>query len=57
MKLNSFFYLFLIAIFFHLFMYQLKKLDIKNTKTCLNKFKSNNFLGFLVFSSILIGKL
>jgi len=57
MKLSNFFYICLIAIFFHLFLFQLKKLNIKNTKVCLNKFKSNNFLGFLIFLSLLGGKI
>ena len=57
MSLNSFFYIFLIVIFFHLFLYQLKKLDVKKTDNCLQKFKSNNFLGFLVLSSLIVGKI
>ena len=57
MKLNNFFYMSLIIIFFHLFFYQIKKLDIRNTDNCLKKFKSNNFLGFLILTSLLIGKL
>ena len=57
MKLNNFFYMSLIIIFFHLFFYQIKNLDIKNTDNCLKKFKSNNFLGFLILTSLLIGKL
>jgi len=57
MSLNNFFYIFLIIVFFHLFFYQLKKLDIKKTSNCLQKFKSNNFLGLLILSSLLIGKI
>ncbi len=57
MGLNSFFYMFLIIIFFHLFLYQLKKLNVKETNNCLQKFKSNNFLGFLVLSSLIVGKI
>ena len=57
MKLNNFFYMSLIIIFFHLFFYQIKNLDIRNTDNCLKKFKSNNFLGFLILISLLIGKL
>ena len=56
MKLNNFFYMSLIIIFFHLFFYQIKSLDVRNTDNCLKKFKSNNFLGFLILISILIGK-
>ena len=57
MSLNSFFYMFLIIIFFHLFLFQLKKLNVKETNNCLQKFKSNNFLGFLVLSSLIVGKI
>jgi len=57
MCLNIFFYMFLIIIFFHLFLYQLKKLNVKETNNCLQKFKSNNFLGFLVLSSLIVGKI
>ena len=57
MKLNNFFYMASIIIFIHLFLYQVKSLDIKNTEDCLKKFKSNNFLGFLILTSILIGKI
>jgi len=56
MKLNNFFYIFSLFVFFHLFFYQIKKLDIKNSKDCLQKFKSNNFLGIIILTSILIGK-
>ena len=57
MSLNNFFYISLVIVFFHLFLYQLKKLDIKKTSNCLQKFKSNNFLGLLILSSLLIGKI
>ena len=35
--------------------YQIKTLNISNPQMCLKIFKSNNFLGFLVFVNILIG--
>ena len=47
----------LLLIFLHLFIFQILKLDIKNEKKCLNIFKSNNFLGFIVFINILLGKI
>ena len=56
MNLNNFFYLFLLIIFFHLFLYQIKKLNIKDAKDCLQKFKSNNFLGIIILTGILFGK-
>tara|TARA_Y100001970_G_C14155111_1_gene815086 strand:+ start:36 stop:899 length:864 start_codon:yes stop_codon:yes gene_type:complete len=57
MNLNKFFYLLLIPIFFQIFILQIKKLDINNSMSCLKVFKSNNFLGFLVFISIFLGKI
>ena len=56
MSLNNFFYFFLLIIFFHLFLYQIKKLNIKDAKDCLQKFKSNNFLGIIILTGILFGK-
>ena len=56
MNLNNLYYIFLLVIFFHLFLYQIKNLKIEDAKNCLQKFKSNNLLGFFVLSSILIGK-
>ncbi len=57
MKLNIFYFIFLFLIFFQMFYFQLKKLNIKNSSSCLKVFKSNNFLGLLVFLSLLIGKI
>ena len=56
MELNKLYFIFLILVFFHIFYLQLNKLEIKRPKSCLLIFKSNNFLGLLVFVSILIGK-
>ena len=47
----------LIIIILHLFIYQLSNLNIGSNKNCLKIFKSNNFLGFLIFINILIGKI
>ena len=56
MNLNKFFYLFTVFISVHLFYFQIKKLNIKDPNNCLQIFKSNNFLGLLIFSGIIIGK-
>ena len=53
---NIYFILFIIPIF-HLFFYQLKIFNSKNSESCLRAFKSNNFLGFLVFLNLLINKI
>ena len=56
-KYNIFYFMLQLIISFQLFYYQVYKLNIKNSKLCLNIFKSNNFLGFLVFLNLIIGKL
>ena len=56
MELNKYYFLFLIIIFIQLFYLQLKKLDVKTPSNCLKTFKSNNFLGFIIFINLLIGK-
>ncbi|MDC3174609.1 4-hydroxybenzoate octaprenyltransferase [Candidatus Pelagibacter sp.] len=52
-----YYFMFLIFPILQLLSFQIKNLDFKNTTDCLNKFKSNNFLGLLIFMNILIGKL
>ena len=57
MKFKTFYFMFLSIPILHLLVFQIFKLNIKNTNDCLKKFKSNNFLGLLIFINILIGKL
>jgi len=57
MNFKTFYYLFLAVPFLHLFIFQLKKLRINDPNNCLNKFKSNNYLGLIIFINILIGKI
>ena len=54
---NIFYYAFSLIIGYHLFLYQLKSVDLDNPMNCLKIFKSNNFLGFIIFVQILIGKI
>tara|TARA_B100000902_G_scaffold216088_1_gene205496 strand:- start:7071 stop:7538 length:468 start_codon:yes stop_codon:yes gene_type:complete len=56
MSLNKYYFVFLILIFIQIFFLQLKKLDIKNPSNCLKIFKSNNFLGLMVLTNLIIGK-
>jgi len=56
LKLNYNFYLFMIIPFVHLFLYQIKNFNLKDPSSCLKVFKSNNFLGFLIFLNIIIAK-
>ena len=57
MNFSYLFYFFSLIIATQLIFFQIYKLDFKNPKKCLQIFKSNNFLGLLVFLNILIGKL
>jgi len=53
---NIFYHAFTLIIGYHLFLYQLKNVNLDNPMNCLKIFKSNNFLGFLVFVQLLISK-
>ena len=57
MNFKFYYFIFLTLPAIQLFIFQIKKLDISNTLDCLNKFKSNNFLGMIVLINIFIGKL
>ena len=57
MKFNLFYFLFLIVPIFQLIFFQIFKLDVNNSTSCLAKFKSNNFVGLLIFINLLIGKI
>ena len=54
---NYMFYFFLLIIIFHLMFYQVHNSNFKNPKECIDIFKSNNLLGFIVYINLLIGKL
>ena len=56
MYLNKFYSIFLIVVALQMYFFQIKKLNINNSTNCLKIFKSNNFLGLLVFIALLIGK-
>ncbi len=57
MNFSNLYFFGLVIIILHLFIYQLFNLNIKSSEDCLRVFKSNNFLGFLIFVNILIGKI
>ncbi len=57
MNFNYFYFLFLFLPIGNLIFFQIYKLNVKEPLDCLFKFKSNNFLGLLIFINILIGKL
>jgi 4-hydroxybenzoate polyprenyltransferase len=56
MNFNYFFYLSLAIVFLQIFYFQIKMLKIDNNENCLKIFKSNNFLGLIIYSGIFIGK-
>jgi 4-hydroxybenzoate polyprenyltransferase len=56
MNLNNLFFFSLAIVFLQIFYFQLKILKIDDAKNCLKIFKSNNFLGLLVYFGIFIGK-
>ena len=57
MGFNYYYFVGIFIIALHLFLFQTKKLDVSNPEICLKKFKSNNFLGFLIFINILLNKI
>ena len=56
-QLNIIYYLCLVVISLNLYFSQIKNLDVKSPESCLKTFKSNNFLGLIVFISLIIGKI
>ena len=56
MEFNYIYYFILLISVFHLFFYQIKVFNLENPKSCLLAFKSNNFFGFIIFTTILIAK-
>ena len=57
MEFKSLYFIFLLIPMFNMFFLQIKNFRIEDPANCLSLFKKNNFLGFLIFSNILIGKI
>ena len=57
MNFKFLYFVFLLIPTAHLLIFQIKKLNISLPFDCLNKFKSNNFLGLIIFINILVGKI
>ena len=57
MNFNLIYFLFIAIPVIHLFFYQLNNFNSKNPNSCLRIFKSNNYLGVIIFLNILIGRL
>ena len=47
----------IIIVSLHLLLFQIKRIDISSKEVCLKIFKSNNFLGLLIFINLVIGKI
>ena len=56
MKFNNLYYFLILIPFAHLFFYQIKNFQSRNPQNCLKIFKSNNFLGLIIFLNLLISK-
>ena len=57
MSFKYYYFIFMIFPILHLLIFQIKRLNTNSPSDCLNKFKSNNFLGMIIFINILIAKL
>ena len=57
MNFNNMFYFFMIIPILNLFYYQIYNFKVDNPENILKIFKSNNLLGLLIVTSILIGKI
>ena len=56
MNFKIYYFIFMVFPIFHLFGYQIIKLDTNNPESCLKMFKSNNLFGFILLLNLLIGK-
>jgi 4-hydroxybenzoate polyprenyl transferase len=57
LKLNLIYFIFLFMAALQIYYFQIYKLDINKMNSCLNIFKSNNFLGLIIFLGLLVGKI
>ena len=57
MNFKMYYFLFMIVPILHLLVFQIAKLNTNLSLDCLLKFKSNNILGLIIFTNILVGKL
>ena len=56
MNFNSVYFISITIPIIHLFFYQINNFDSKNPASCLKIFKSNNYLGIIIFFNILVGR-
>ena len=56
MKFKFYYFVLMIFPIMHLLIFQIKKLNFVSPSDCLEKFKSNNFLGLIIFLNLIIAK-
>jgi len=56
-KLNLISLIFLILLFIYALFFEIKKVDINNSSSCLKAFKLNNFMGLIIFLILWFGKI
>jgi len=56
MKFNYIYFVLMLIPIFHLFFYQLKTFNLRDSSSCLKAFKSNNLFGLIIFLNILASK-
>ena len=56
-QLNIIYYFVIIIVASQMFYFQIYKLNYKEPLNCLKKFQSNNFVGFLIFIALILGKI
>ena len=56
MEFSYIYFVLMLVPIFHLFFYQLKTFNLRDSSSCLKAFKSNNLLGLIIFLNILAGK-
>ena len=57
MKFNFVYFFLLIVPSFHLFFFQISKLNMQKPSVCLKIFKSNNILGLIIYLNLIVGKI
>ena len=57
MNFSIYYFLFLTIPIFQIFFFQILKLNVNDPLNCLSNFKSNNYLGLIIFLNLLIGKI
>jgi len=57
MKFNFVYFFLLIVPSFHLFFFQISKLNMQKPSVCLKVFKSNNILGLIIYLNLIVGKI